>query len=115
MPLNFTIAHLDEDENDDSQNAKPALLPLIWARTKVADHMRSLATPHQRRHGGFSDGKVEQLVTALGLDFSLMTQWTSFVAVSEKIVNQSPENADRYAGSAQSGQGCFKACLSRET
>jgi len=32
-------------------------------------------------------------VTKLGLDFSLMTQWTSFVAVSEKIVNEAPKDS----------------------
>ena len=33
-------------------------------------------------------------VIQLGLDCSLVTQWTSFVAVSEKVYNDRPEDAE---------------------
>lgn len=35
---------------------------------------------------------LKQQVTDLGLQFSLVTKWTSFVAVSEQIVNANPES-----------------------
>jgi len=52
----------------------------IWARQKVRGLMNQMV----------SDGRTNELieqVTQLGLTFRLMTQWTSFVAVEEKIVN----------------------------
>jgi Ca-activated chloride channel homolog len=52
----------------------------VWARQKV----RSLMTQMVRE--GRTQELIEQ-VTQLGLTFRLMTQWTSFVAVEEKIVN----------------------------
>ena len=55
--------------------------------------MRALTTPHQMRTSGQSDEQLTQLITKLGLDYSLMSQWTSFVAVSEKIANEHPETA----------------------
>lgn len=85
MPVTFTVP---SEQSDDSISA----LPLIWARTTIADHMRSLETPQQLRYSSLGNAKIVELVTKLGLDFSLMTQWTSFVAVSDKIVNEIPEN-----------------------
>ncbi len=83
MPLTLTIP-----QNLDGQTSA---LPLIWARTRIADHMRELTTPQQMRNGGQSDLTITDQVTKLGLDYSLMSQWTSFVAVSEKISNEQPE------------------------
>ncbi len=68
-------------------------IPLIWARSRIADHMRELMVPQPLRTTGLTDKEIEQNVTGLGLDHSLVTQWTSFVAVSEKIVNHNPEDA----------------------
>jgi hypothetical protein len=39
-----------------------------------------------------SDDAIKEQVVKLGLDFSLMTQWTSFVAVSKKVVNARPQD-----------------------
>ena len=36
---------------------------------------------------GFSDEELEFKVTTLGLNHSLATKWTSFVAVSRRVVN----------------------------
>ena len=36
---------------------------------------------------GFSDEELEFKVTTLGLDHSLATKWTSFIAVSRRVVN----------------------------
>jgi len=52
----------------------------VWARQKV----------HQLMNQMVRDGKTKDLieqVTQLGLTYRLMTQWTSFVAVEEKVVN----------------------------
>jgi Ca-activated chloride channel family protein len=52
----------------------------VWARQKV----------HQLMNQMVRDGQTKELiekVTQLGLTFRLMTQWTSFVAVEEKVVN----------------------------
>ncbi len=52
----------------------------VWAREKV----------HQLMNQMVRDGQTKELiekVTQLGLTFRLMTQWTSFVAVEEKVVN----------------------------
>jgi len=40
---------------------------------------------------------IRKQVTQLGLDFSLVTQWTSFIAVSEKIYNKNPESTTTQA------------------
>lgn len=75
----------------DSLNGKASdALPLIWARTRIADDMRDLTRPQHTHAGGLSNEQLQARVTALGLNFSLMTQWTSFVAVSEKVVNSTP-------------------------
>jgi len=68
-------------EKDETGSA----IATVWAREKVDDLMR------QNWVAGVSGGKPEditQAVTQIGLDFSIMTQFTSFVAVEEKIVNQ---------------------------
>ena len=58
-------------------------IALIWARERIKEHMRELTRNPQ------SDSKRE--VIRLGLEHSLMTRWTSFVAVSRKKVNPNPE------------------------
>ena len=85
MPLTLTIPQNLEEQ--------ASALPLIWARTRIADHMRELTSPRQMRPGGQSDEQLTQLVTKLGLGYSLMSQWTSFVAVSKAIVNEQPATA----------------------
>ena len=55
-------------------------LPLIWARTRIAALTRQIAV-------GDGSRQADQEITELGLAFSLQTQNTSFVAVSERIVN----------------------------
>lgn len=66
------------------QDSGPAseAIPLIWARTQISDAMRDLML--------FEDPVAEDRITALGLDFSLQTRFTSFVAVSIKIYNNDP-------------------------
>ena len=52
----------------------------IWARQKVHELMNQMVRDGQTP-------KLIEQVTQLGLSFRLMTQWTSFVAVEEKVVN----------------------------
>ena len=68
-------------------------IPLIWARMQIQDRMRLIKTPGRLRPMGISDSVLKQEVIALGLTYSLATKWTSFVAVSKKIVNEQPELA----------------------
>ena len=68
-------------------------IPLIWARSRIADHMHELMVPQGLRTSGLADTALKAAVTDLGLKFSLVTQWTSFVAVSERRVNADPASA----------------------
>lgn len=81
MPLQVVLS--DEEESH------AEAIPLIWARSMIADYMRQLSTPFSLREGGIGDDYLKDRVVELGLQFSLMTKWTSFVAVSEKVVNKS--------------------------
>lgn len=58
---------------------EPAL-PLIWARNRIAERSRDLAI-------GRDPQAANEEITRLGLEFSLQTRNTSFVAVSETRVN----------------------------
>ncbi|MBV6456938.1 MAG: hypothetical protein HONBIEJF_00043 [Fimbriimonadaceae bacterium] len=56
----------------------------LWARRKIddltqTDYIAGLTNGHR--------SVVADQVTSLGLTFGIMTQWTSFVAVDERIVN----------------------------
>ena len=82
-------------EIDGSQPASAGskAIPYIWARSRVADHMREIVVPVGFRRSGLSNEQLEAEVTALGLSHSIVTQWTSFVAVSQQIVNLDPASA----------------------
>jgi len=77
----------------DATDATTAAIPLVWARSQIADSMREMMVPARMRQSGQSDGEIETRVTGLGLAHSLATQWTSFVAVSQQGVNDNPEAA----------------------
>jgi Ca-activated chloride channel family protein len=59
-----------------------AAMATVWARAKVEELMLDRA-----RSGRFEDKNVGA-ITELGLKHKIMTQWTSFVAVEEKVVNK---------------------------
>lgn len=63
-----------------SDGANPAI-PSLWARSRIADRERAIAV----RDG--SSVAHEEAITKLGLDFALQSRFTSFVAVSRKVVN----------------------------
>ena len=85
LPLQVTLPAAND-------NARDRAIPLNWARSQIGDLMRYLNTPRDVRQIADTDDQLKERVVRLGLDFSLMTQWTSFVAVSRKIVNKAPEN-----------------------
>jgi Ca-activated chloride channel family protein len=72
IPVDFSKA---ESQND--------VLGTLWARTRVDDLMSQDFKGAQQ---GVMKDDVKQAVIQLGLDYRLMTQFTSFVAVEEMIV-----------------------------
>ncbi len=61
------------------------VLAPLWAREKIADLMDQDWLGAQQ---GNPNRDIQGSVTALGLEFGLVTQYTSFVAVEEKVVNE---------------------------
>lgn len=59
------------------------VLPTLWARQKVDDLMSQDWAGAQQ---GAPRSDVKDAVTKLGLDYRMMTQYTSFVAVEEQVV-----------------------------
>jgi Ca-activated chloride channel family protein len=59
------------------------VLATLWARTRIEDLMAQDFTGIQR---GTPEAAVRLAVTQLGLDYRLMTQYTSFVAVEEMTI-----------------------------
>ena len=78
MPLEVELPA----EGGDGESVK-----LTWARRTIADRMHQLQTPDRLRQPRKNDRALKDEITDLGLDYGLATQWTSFVAVSEKVVN----------------------------
>ncbi len=72
----------------EAQPDHPAIASL-WARAKVADLMMQDYFALQR--GEFPD-ELKQQIIELGLDYRLMTQFTSFVAVEEMTVTADGES-----------------------
>jgi Ca-activated chloride channel family protein len=65
--------------------AQHDVLATLWARTRIDDLMsRDEAT--QQQNNAHAD--VKETITQLGLEYRLMTQFTSFVAVEEMIVTE---------------------------
>ncbi len=62
------------------------VLATLWARTRIDDLMST--DYNSVAQNGKTKPEIEQQITQLGLEFRLMTQFTSFVAVEEKVVNQ---------------------------
>jgi len=74
IPVTFTAS-----------TSKHAVLPAFWARRKIDDLM-------SQDWAGLQNATVKPAVqteiTQLGLDYRLMTQFTSFVAVEERVVTK---------------------------
>src|SRR6185436_15463824 len=63
--------------------AQHDVLATLWARTRVEDLMSQDLTGAQQ---GTMKDDVKQNIIQLGLNYRLMTQFTSFVAVEEMVV-----------------------------
>ncbi len=61
------------------------VLATLWARTRIADLM-SQDLPGMQR--GNMNSELRDQITQLGLNFRLMTQFTSFVAVEESFITE---------------------------
>ena len=66
-----------ESEND--------VLATLWARTKIDDLM---SKDWEGIQNGNAQKEIKEEITQLGLNYRLMTQFTSFVAVEDKIRTQ---------------------------
>lgn len=55
-------------------------LPVVWARAQVSDRMIDWMSP---RTEAADKAAVVEEITTLGLEYRLVTQWTSFVAVAK--------------------------------
>jgi len=71
--------------NVDLPESQPAhdVLATLWARTRIGDLMSQDYSGMQQ---GLMKKDVQESITQLGLDYRLMTQFTSFVAVEEMVV-----------------------------
>ncbi len=67
------------------EDAKSSALRLLWARQRIA------ALSDQEALEGGSTQK--EAITALGLKYGLLTQYTSFIAVDKIVRNANPEQA----------------------
>lgn len=74
IPVNFPESQTQND-----------VLATLWARTRVDDLMRQDYAGIQRDN---PDCNIQEMITRLGLEFRLMTQFTSFVAVEEMTVTE---------------------------
>lgn len=68
-----------------AQESKHDVLASLWARRKIDDLMNRDLLGVQR---GSLDGESKEVITRLGLHYKLMTQYTSFIAVEDRIVNE---------------------------
>jgi Ca-activated chloride channel family protein len=68
---------------DFSSKEQRDVLATLWARTRVEDLMGQDLNGAQQ---GTMKPELKEAVTQLGLDYRLMTQFTSFVAVEEMVV-----------------------------
>ena len=74
IPVNFP----DNEPAHDS-------LATLWARKRVDALMSEF---YRNAKDEKAKNEIQEQITALGIEFRLLTQFTSFVAVEEKIVNQ---------------------------
>ncbi|MBS1787997.1 MAG: TonB family protein [Acidobacteria bacterium] len=61
------------------------VLATLWARTRIDDLMRQ---DYSGIQNGSPKDEVKEAITQLGLEYRLMTQFTSFVAVEEMTVTE---------------------------
>src|SRR5215510_2823489 len=64
------------------------VLKTLWARTRISDLM---SQDFNGLQGGTMKPELQETITQLGLEYRLMTQFTSFVAVEEMTVTDGGE------------------------
>ena len=74
----FDVSSVLPDENNSA-------LRYLWARTRIAELS-------DQGYGDITDARIRE-ITDLGLKYNLLTRYTSFIAVREKVVNPNG-NAD---------------------
>ena len=74
VPVSFSRSAKDHD-----------VLATMWARTRIAD---LTSQDYAGIQNGNPRAEIKEQITQLGLDYRLMTQFTSFVAVEEKVVTE---------------------------
>lgn len=65
--------------------SKNGVLATLWARTRIDDLTKK---DYKGAAEGNALAEVQQTITNIGLEYRLLTQFTSFVAVEERVVNQ---------------------------
>lgn len=69
-------------------------VPILWARSLIGElHYQLTTGAHQSGGEVVNTDALKQRITDLGLNFSLVTPWTAFVAVSEQIYNPNPADS----------------------
>ncbi len=98
------------------------VLASLWARTRIEDLM---SQDYNGAQQGAMRPELKETITNLGLEYRLMTQFTSFVAVEEMIVTDGgqprridvpvevPEGVNRDAIVAKEANGFFNASFGR--
>ncbi|MEM6665443.1 MAG: VIT and VWA domain-containing protein [Pseudomonadota bacterium] len=81
MPIDLALASTADADTGDN----PAL-PVVWARQRIFDLERDYTI------AGGQDERTREAITTLGLDFSLQTAFTSFVATSRTVLNADPSS-----------------------
>ncbi|MEO8079959.1 MAG: trypsin, partial [Caldimonas sp.] len=75
-------AYMNEVSARDHEDATSSALRQLWARRRIA----TLADQEALEGGGAQ----KDAITALGLNYSLLTQYTSFIAVDQVVRNSNP-------------------------
>ena len=83
---------LNQESKTTKTSSKPDnAIALIWAKNTIADYMREINTPDYLKQGALDNDALKNKVIDMGLNYSLSTRWTSFVAVSRKVINNNPD------------------------
>ncbi|HEX8398369.1 MAG TPA: TonB family protein [Pyrinomonadaceae bacterium] len=86
--------------------AQHDVLATLWARTRIDDLMSQDWNGIQK---GKARNEMQNTITQLGLEYNLLTQFTSFVAVEDRIVTDGNQPARRVEVPVETPAGTKKA------
>jgi len=86
--------------------AQHDVLAALWARTRIDDLMSQDWNGIQK---GKARNELRNTITQLGLEYNLLTQFTSFVAVEDRIVTDNNQPARRVEVPVETPAGTKKA------